>query len=141
MRTPQEVERETGAVTVSFENSLQHFLAELERVDLLIAAQVARARRLHGEDEQFRGLYISEEELDALLKQPVGRPRWAKEQTALSHLGGSLEKISHQNDLRKQESLARGMELRLHHLQEIFGLNQFEIDVLLVCMAVEVDLR
>jgi len=61
-----------------FESSLQHLLAELERIDLLIAAQVARARRLHADDEQFHGLYISEEDVDALLRQPLGRPRWSQ---------------------------------------------------------------
>ena len=59
-----------------FTHSTEHLLAELERVDLLIQTQVARARQLHVNDEQFRGLYISEQELDALLKQPLGRPRW-----------------------------------------------------------------
>ena len=60
-----------------FENSLQHLLAELERIDLLIAYQVARVRKLYANDEQFRGLYIPEEEVDELLKQPIGRPRLA----------------------------------------------------------------
>ena len=67
-----------------FEHSLQHLLAELERIDLLIAAQVASVRRLHTDDEQFHGLYISEEEVDALLRQPIGRPRWAIDQAALT---------------------------------------------------------
>ena len=40
-----------------FVDSLQHLLAELERVDLLIHAQVARVRSLHADDEQFRGLW------------------------------------------------------------------------------------
>src|SRR5262245_56594218 len=54
---------------VYFENSLQHLLAELERIDLLIVAQVAYARRLHADDEQFHGLSISEEEVYTLLRQ------------------------------------------------------------------------
>ena len=141
MRTPQEVERKTATVTASFENSLQHLLAELERIDLLIAAQVARARRLHTDDEQFRGLYISEEEIDALLKQPLGRPRWARGPAARNEPGPALDEIGRRNNLRAQESIRCGIELRLHNLQHIFGLDPFEIDVLLVCLAVEVDLR
>lgn len=124
-----------------FESSLQHLLAELERIDLLIAAQVAWARQLYAHDEQFRGLYISEEEVDALLKQPVGLPRWAREQTASSDLAATLDTISQQINLRKQESLRRGIALRLHNLQQIFGLKPFEIDALLVCLGVEMDLR
>ena len=125
----------------AFENSLQHLLAELERIDLLIAAQVARARQLYTNDEQFRGLYISEEEVNALLKQPVGFPRWARGQIALGDLAANLENISRQINDRKQLSVQRGIELRLHSLQHLFGLSSFEIDALLVCFAVEADLR
>ena len=124
-----------------FENSLQHLLAELERIDLLIAAQVARTRQLYANDEQFRGLYIAEDEVDALLKQPVGLPRWARGSTALENLGPALERMAHQIEQRKQATLQRGVELRLHNLQQIFGLSQLEVDVVLVCFAVELDLR
>ena len=124
-----------------FENSLQHLLAELERIDLLIADQVARARKLYSQDEQFRGLYISEEEVDALLKRPVGRPRWASDETPIQGLIAKLDKINQHIGQRKQESLRRSIELRLHHLQQLFGLDPFEVDVVLVCLAVELDLR
>jgi SpoVK/Ycf46/Vps4 family AAA+-type ATPase len=124
-----------------FEHSLQHLLAELERIDLLIAAQVASIRRLHADDEQFHGLYISEEEVDALLKQPIGRPRWAMDQAALTQHTVSLEQLSQHLNRRKEESLRRGVELRLPRLQQLFGLTQFETDALLICLALEVDLR
>jgi SpoVK/Ycf46/Vps4 family AAA+-type ATPase len=125
----------------AFENSLQHLLAELERIDLLIAAQVARARQLYANDEQFRGLYIPEEEVNALLKQPLGFPRWARGQTALGDIAATQENIARQISQRKHASLQRGVDLRLHCLQELFGLSPFEIDALLVCFAVEADLR
>ena len=128
-------------LTDRFDNSWQHILAELERIDLLIAAQVARARQLYTNDEQFRGLYISEEEVNALLKQPLGFPRWARGQTTLGDIAAALENIASQINLRKQESLQRGVELRLDNLQQTFGLSSFEIDALLVCFAVEADLR
>src|SRR5215510_8003840 len=124
-----------------FESSLQHLLAELERIDLLIAAQVARARRLHADDEQFHGLYISEEDVDALLRQPVGRPRWSQEPGRLEPLTSTLEQIGQQIGRRTQESLRRNVELRLLRVQQLFGLDQFEVDALLVCLAVELDLR
>ena len=124
-----------------FEGSLQYLLADLERIDLLIAAQVARARQLYTHDEQFRGLYISEEEVDTLLKQPIGLPRWAREQTASGDFAARLGNISQQIKARKQESLRRGIVLRLHNLQQMFGLDQFDIDAVLVCLGVEVDLR
>lgn len=124
-----------------FENSLQHLLAELERIDLLIAGQVARTRKLFARDEQFRGLYIPEEEVDALLKQPLGQPLWAKGQAAAGDTTAPLETSRRQINLRKQESLRRGTELRLERMEQLFGLEPLEVDVVLVCLSVELDLR
>jgi SpoVK/Ycf46/Vps4 family AAA+-type ATPase len=124
-----------------FPHALQHLLAELERIDLLIAAQVASARRLQADDEQFHGLYISEAEVDALLRQPIGRPRWAMDQAAHTQHTASLDQLSQHINLQKEESLRRGVDLRLPRLQQLFGLTQFETDALLVCLALEVDLR
>jgi len=124
-----------------FAGSLQHLLAELERIDLLIAAEVAQARRRCELDEQFRGLYISEEDVDALLRRPTGLPQWAQEPERHAQPKASLEQLARQIDLRKRASLACGVELRLPRLQQIFGLTPFEIDILLVCLAVELDLR
>ncbi|MDD5323572.1 MAG: AAA family ATPase [Methylococcales bacterium] len=124
-----------------FTHSTEHLLAELERVDLLIQAQVARARQLHVDDEQFRGLYISEQELDALLKQPIGRPRWYQANNSVAQPELALHELKQQIDLRKQATLAKGIDLRLDALQQIFQLNDFESDVLLICLAIELDLR
>jgi AAA+ superfamily predicted ATPase len=125
----------------AFASSRQHLLAELERIDLLIAAEVARARRLHASDEQFRGLYISEEEVDALLRRPVGQPRWAGAAPADAEPRPGLDEISRVNRARRDESVRRGVELRLDRLQQHFGLDAFEVDVVLVCLAAEMDLR
>jgi len=124
-----------------FTHSTEHLLAELERVDLLIHAQVARARQLHVDDEQFRGLYISEQELDALLKQPIGRPRWYQANSSVAQPELALHELKQQIELRKQATLAKGIELRLDALRQIFHLNNFESDVLLICLAIELDLR
>src|SRR6185436_2280066 len=73
-----------------YSTSLQHVLAELERIDLLIRAQVQRARQTVQEEGELQGLYISEQEVDALLAEPAGLPRWA----ALPHRGDIEEALS-----------------------------------------------
>ena len=105
-----------------FADSSQHLLAELERIDLLIQDQVAQVRRLQTADEQFRGLYISEQELDALLKQPIGRPHWFQ----VHHENGDDLKDAHhllkdQLAQRKQAARESGIELRLETLQRLFS--------------------
>jgi len=49
-----------------YATSLQHILAELERIDLLIQVQIKRSRQIQSSNEAFQGLYISEEELEQL---------------------------------------------------------------------------
>jgi ATP-dependent 26S proteasome regulatory subunit len=125
-----------------FANSLEHLLAEMERIDLLIRFQIARCCKLHAEDEQFRGLYISEREVDALLRKPIGMPQWLvslpdRPLDPASELAQLENHINH----RKQISLSLGTELRLANLQQYFELTRFDIDALLICLVVELDLR
>jgi SpoVK/Ycf46/Vps4 family AAA+-type ATPase len=129
-------------VTTYYGTSLQHILAELERVDLLIRVQVWRARQLQEADE-FQGLYISEDEVDALMAQPAGLPSWATlpASISLAQVETALEAIAAAIDRRKAESARLGTSLRLEKLAGLFELSPFEIDVLLICLAPEIDLR
>ncbi|MFQ5881376.1 MAG: AAA family ATPase [Candidatus Methylomirabilales bacterium] len=126
-----------------YATSLQHILAELERVDLLIRAQVWRARQGQKADGEFQGLYISEQEIDALLAQPVGLPRWATAPTPLSlaEVRAALDRMAVDIARRKAESARRGITLRLDELARLFQLTPFDIDALLICLAPELDLR
>jgi hypothetical protein len=126
-----------------FTTSLDHILAELERIDLLIQVQVSRARQVQKADGEFQGLYIPEQEVDSLLSQPIGLPRWATVSSprSLTEVHSVLEQIATDIDQRKQESISRGVMLCLNDLACLFGLTPFEIDVLLICLAPELDLR
>jgi AAA+ superfamily predicted ATPase len=126
-----------------FANSYQHLLAELERIDLLIRARVAHLRKLHQQDEHFRGLYISEQEIDGLLARPNGRPAWLRSPDN-AWLGGAdsvLAELMRAMEQRCEASAASGIPLRIPALRDAFGLSRFELDVLLVSLAGEVDLR
>ncbi len=141
METQPNATGNTDVTARVFASSLQHLLAELERIDLLIAAEVSRTRRLHADDEQFRGLYISETEIDLLLRQPAGQPRWAGTAPVPLEHQSALDELRRRNARRGEQSVHRGVELRLERLEQIFGLDAFEIDAVLVCLAVEMDLR
>ena len=120
-----------------FESSLEHVLAELERIDLLIRAQVERARGTFQDQGELQGLYISEQELDALLAEPAGLPRWA----AVPHrpeVEEALERLDQGIAARKAST---SVELRLEELARRFELTPFDVDALLITLAPEVDLR
>ena len=126
-----------------YTTSLQHILAELERVDLLIQVQVQRARQMQESNCEFQGLCISEQEIDALLKQPIGLPCWAsvlspsfrtEVQIAFDQMAADIGK-------RGAESTRQGVTLRLEELARLFHLTPFDVDTLLICLALELDLR
>ena len=126
-----------------YTTSLQHILAELERIDLLIQVQVHRARQVHEKESEFQGLCISEQEIDALLKQPAGLPRWAAAHGPVSLPGvrAALDQLAGEIARRKAESAIQSVCLRLDETARLFELTPFEIDVLLICLAPELDLR
>jgi ATP-dependent 26S proteasome regulatory subunit len=125
-----------------YANSFEHLLAELERIDLLIQAQVSRSRQLHKTDEQFQGLVISEQEVDELLARPTGTPRFANSGSeGWEQVQGALARLEAQIALRKATSRERGVHLRLAEIENLFGLTPFDVNSLLICLAPELDLR
>ncbi|HDD24021.1 MAG TPA: ATP-binding protein [Chloroflexi bacterium] len=125
-----------------YATSLQHILAELERIDLLIQVQVERARQVQASDAEFQGLYIPEQEVDALLAQPIGIPRWATVLPSFSlEVRTALDRLAEESARCKKKSAMQGITLRLEELARLFQLNQFDIDVLLICLAPDLDLR
>jgi hypothetical protein len=126
-----------------YTTSLQHILAELERVDLLIQIQIRRARQVHMADSEFQGLCISEQEIDELLAQPLGMPSWATTPGPLSmaDVRSVLDQLAGEIAQRKAESLRQDVTLRLEKLAHLFRLIPFDIDVLLICLTSELDLR
>ena len=125
-----------------FENSLAHLLAEMEWVDLLIRALVARVRAEQTEDDQFRGLYLSEQRVDALLAAPLGAPSWlAADAGHNAALSARIDSLREQIAACRQLSLDTGIELRLERLRTLFGLSDLDVGVLLICLAVGMDTR
>ncbi|HEY6303630.1 MAG TPA: ATP-binding protein [Terriglobales bacterium] len=126
-----------------YATSLDHLLAELGGVHLLVAAQVKRARQLHKADEQFQGLVIAEEEVDELLTRSSGLPRFglALEPPDWSDVLATLDRTRAEIASCKSRSIQRGIRLRLAELERLFSLTRFEIDCLLICLAPELDSR
>ena len=126
-----------------YTTSLQHILAELERVDLLIQVQVRRARQVQESNCEFQGLCISEQEIDALLKQPIGLPRWASALSPSSRIEvrTAFDQMTADIGKCKSESAGRDVALRLEKLERLFHLTSFDVDTLLICLAPEIDWR
>ncbi len=163
------VSKMNPGVMSGYADSQEHLWVELERIDLLIQQQVDRFRTA-GRDphDAFRGLHISDQDVDALLAggaNPLKNPEDAKGRGTLFRRfnrsqpprnGDSpparrpaakapdaalLQDVEAAIARQKAASLAQGIELRLENLIARFGLGDFERDVLLICLAPELDLK
>jgi SpoVK/Ycf46/Vps4 family AAA+-type ATPase len=122
--------------------SLQQIIAELERLDLLLRIQVWRARQGHGEAGELAGFYIPEAEADELLDKAIGAPIWAGvplPPELRATVQAELDQLSLDIARHTAESLRQGVPLRLTELSRIFDLTAFDLDVILICLAPELD--
>ena len=132
--------KRAGAVEAEpYASSFGHLRDELARIEWLVRGQVVRARHALG-DGPYRGLVISEADVDALLARSPGLPGWD-----IATIGPSLDQADaiaaelaeRIEERRTQTSIA----LRLGQLQERFGLERFDLDVVMISLAPELDLR
>ncbi len=125
--------------------SLRHLQAELQRLDVLIRRQV-RCWQLAGQDpaDKFRGLYIADAQAEALAGRPFGS-NWGQLVTlpaAEARAFAEAEaQAAQQAAWLADQARRQGQPTRLEQLATTFGLERFELDALLLCLAPALDLR
>jgi hypothetical protein len=101
-------------------------MAALRRLDRLLASAVRVARQELGRDpanDPFRGLYVTDAEVDRLLQREPGAPRlW------VGDAGAGADAPPPDSDPAVR-------------LQRLFHLSDFELDAVIVALAVEIDLK
>jgi hypothetical protein len=101
---------------------------------------------LAGQDpsDTFRGLYVSDDEASALLARSFAS-NWGQ----VVELGPEELRLFNEVEQRAAEQIrllveraqSQGQRLRLAELARSFGLDRFELDTLLICLAPSLDLR
>ena len=125
--------------------SLQHLEAELVRIDAMLRRQVERWQAA-GQDpaDAFRGLYVSDEQADALLTRPFGTS-WGQAGDQLPAgeelMADDLEQATRRAEALAQAARQQGSMVRLERLERVFDLDRFDVDTLLICLAPGLDLR
>ena len=114
----------TGATN----SSLAELLPALQRLDRLIEQAVTAAQVAYGPEaaaDRYRGLYINQNEVERLLaRQPGASVLW-----------------SEWTEAEESSPDPAGDGSRLAWLRQVFDLSPFDVDVLLVALAPELDLR
>jgi hypothetical protein len=112
--------------------SLIHVLRRLELIEARVRAAVARRRTTDPEtDDRFRGLYISQVHVDRLLAEKSVPP--APDAGAAK----ARDEIEAAADAAERE----GADLRLRRLARNFHLDEIDIELLLIAMAPDVEVR
>ncbi len=122
-----------------YKNNLEHLLEELHRIDLIISLNFRKSKDEENDRlDDLRGLFISENEVGEILQTLIGG---SKVEVHSLHELEEIETLKKEIDRKKAESIKQGTELRLQRLFELFQLQRFELDALLICLAPELDLR
>lgn len=119
-------------LTTTADASLTHVLRRLELIEARVRAAVARRRIGDPEtDDRFRGLYISPAHVDRLLAGDAVPP--APDEPAA--------RARQELDTQADDAEHHGAELRLRLLARRFDLSEIDIELLLIALAPDVDIR
>ena len=125
-----------------YATSIQHLLAELKRIDVLIITEIEISRQQLPPDANMIKMYgISDHEIDALIRESIDTPdNNTKHPYQLNdQVVQLLEKQKNDIVARRSESITRNIPLRLERLRELYVLSPDEFDILLISLAPEVD--
>ncbi len=129
-----------------YSDSLEHLADEMKRVDLLVrrALLIARSDAPSGAQE-FRGLVISEQEIDQLLDGGEFLTQHSRKEAAIRDqlvpIDRELQELRKLIDAKREMTRQEGRELTLPLLAEAFRLSSAEVDVLLLAIAPELEPR
>src|ERR1700737_352194 len=130
-----------------YSDSIEHLQDEISRLDLLLkrAVTIARQAGPGAESEEFRGLVVTENEIDDILrtKDLLGEPweRAKAKEPELTRIDKELDKRRKQIDARVKPGRGKRTRLALVSLAAPFDLSHAEVDVLLVALAPELEPR
>ncbi len=125
--------------------NLSFLYLNLLRIDLFIRSAMRRWE-LAGQDisEKFRGLFVSEETIQDILRQPIGG-NWGSIAVVSPEEVQQFEQLQLQVNEeiinKRKEAKEKDINLRLDQFANIFNLTDFELDIFLTCLAPSLDTR
>jgi hypothetical protein len=117
--------------TPEVDASIAHLTARLEVLETRVAdlVQHRRAQRAgRSVDHRFRGVYLSDHDIDLLLCGLSSAPALDRS------VGATVEQAV-------RDAALDGEPTRLHRLQQTFALSDFDLDVLVAAIAPDLDVR
>ena len=124
---------------VPYEDSLDHLLDELERLDLRLLAHLeAWWAERGGAPDELRGLYVSDREVEELLRSSHREVNDGPPNEELADRIVALTRRIHRRT-RASIDADTGPDLRLELLSDRLGLGPVHVDALLLALAPDLD--
>jgi SpoVK/Ycf46/Vps4 family AAA+-type ATPase len=128
----------------AYANSCEHLADELQRLDLLIRLKLLRQRRYQPVSplDQFRGLVVTETEVESLLADAdalIDDDEFEQSRSEENALVAILAAIEQRIVERRALSQESGTNLSLAQLDTLFQLTPFQQNVLLLALAPQLD--
>jgi len=135
-----------ATASTDYKSGREHLTEELLKLDALVHLQVLRLRDSHSNKkfDELAGLFIIEEEVDKVLgKEPKREDRRSPptKKLEIEALLNHTERLRAKISKRVENSLKARIHLPLHQLSYLFHLTPFELDILLTCLAPELNLK
>src|SRR5437016_6264936 len=114
-------------------DAMAYFSAELQRLDLLLHREILRLRASYQLSlDEFRGLYISDQQVNGLLDQTLGH----------KGLGSILDELTQRAEALRASNVHKfDADLPWYRLAAEFQLSPIEQDLLLLATAPELDVK
>lgn len=140
------VERPHSIQPAPFLDGGEHLLAELERLKLMLHGEILRMRSVNLLTEnQFRGLYVADEQIDAILHaSPLETASSSGDDSYLRDMQAVAVRVAECEQWIAGQCAASsgaGVALPLVRLTELCALSCIERDALLLSVAPEIDAR
>ncbi len=128
-----------------YRDSVEHLRDEMARLDLLLQRALLVVRRSEPAQvaDEFRGLVISEPEIESLVQaKDFFGERWRRQEASrdeLVRIDNQLESMRRDIDQRRRLTAEAETWLALPSLARRFNLSPAEVDILLLVTAVELE--
>jgi SpoVK/Ycf46/Vps4 family AAA+-type ATPase len=135
------------AVTDGYPDAHAHLLDELRWLNRLLAAHVLRLRRVNFYEgvKDFRGFFVAEDEIDALLAAGIfendGKLNDEARDRQMAQLLTQAQSLRQDIARRVHGALAQKVGLPLARLARAFHLSELEMQALMICLAPQIDAR
>lgn len=126
-----------------YNSSIDYLIDELRLLDVRLGTAISQLKD-SGERQdwnEYSGLYVTKKEVEFALRKDVTKSNLSLDRSSLNELANKESLLEQTVDRKKKERGLKdyGYVIRLHHISNVLSLSAFERNVIIICLAPEID--